>query len=178
MADAPAVPVAEAPALRAPLRTAAKAAIDPLAGRPFASEIRAVARRRGLDPLLLAAIVEVESNFEADAVSPKGAVGLMQLMPVHLDATTEPFEPRVNLDLGARFLGELVRRFGDLPTALAAYHAGPGAVERAGGQAPYRSTRAYVERVLTVYDRNHASAGTAGGATAGLGSPASAQSAL
>ncbi len=131
---------------------------DPLAGRPYASEIRAAAARHGVDPLLLAAIVEVESNFEPDAVSPKGAVGLMQLMPVHFDANDRPFEPRVNLGLGARFLGQLVERFGDLPTALAAYHAGPGAVERAGGQAPYRSTRDYVAKVLSVYGRHRSPA--------------------
>lgn len=134
-------------------------AIDPLAGRPYAHEIRAVARRHAIDPLLLAAIVEVESNFEADAVSPKGAVGLMQLMPVHFDTTVEPFEPAVNLDLGARFLRQLVRRFGDLSTALAAYHAGPGAVERAGGRAPYDSTRVYVERVLAAYGRYRSETG-------------------
>lgn len=146
---------------------------DPLAGRPFAPEIRAAARRHAVDPLLLAAIVEVESNFEADAVSPKGAVGLMQLMPVHFDATQQPFEPHVNLDLGARFLGGLVDRFGDLPTALAAYHAGPGAVERAGGRAPYSSTRGYVARVLSIYGRYRSEAG---GVTAG-GSPADATAA-
>jgi len=133
--------------------TALPPARDPLATRPFGAEIRSAAHRHELDPLFLAAVVEVESNFEADAVSSKGAVGLMQLMPVHFDATGRPFEPGVNLELGARFLGDLVQRFGDLPTALAAYHAGPGAVERAGGRAPYRSTVGYVERVLTVYDR-------------------------
>ena len=152
--------------------------IDPLARRPFAAEIRAAARRHGVDPLLVAAIVEVESNFAADAVSPKGAVGLMQLMPVHFVDAEHPFDPEANLDLGARYLGALERRFSDLPLALAAYHAGPGAVERAGGRAPYSSTRWYVARVLSVYDRYRREAGlTEAPRTARLGAPAAASAA-
>ena len=155
--------VAEAPVVapRSSVSVAHRPQIDPLARRPFAAEIRAAARRHGVDPLLVAAIVEVESNFAADAVSPKGAVGLMQLMPVHFVDAEHPFDPEANLDLGARYLGMLERRFSDLPLALAAYHAGPGAVERAGGRAPYSSTRWYVARVLSVYDRNRREAGVA-----------------
>jgi soluble lytic murein transglycosylase-like protein len=131
---------------------------DPLATRPFADEIRTAAAKHRLDPLLVAAVVEIESNFVPDAVSPKGAVGLMQLMPVHFGVAGVPVDPAQNLEFGARYLSELERRFGTLPVALAAYHAGPGAVERAGGSAPYRSTRGYVAKVLSAYGRYRADA--------------------
>lgn len=127
--------------------------LDPLARLPFGDEIRQAALREGLDPLLLAAVVEVESNFSPDAVSPKGAMGLMQLMPLHFEEGAEPLEPIANLALGARYLRQLTREYDSLALALAAYHSGPGAVERAGGRPPYRSTMAYVRRVLDVYDR-------------------------
>jgi soluble lytic murein transglycosylase-like protein len=131
---------------------------DPLAACPYAAEIRAAAAKHRLDPLLVAAVVEVESNFVPDAVSPKGAVGLMQLMPLHFGVAGVPVDPAQNLEFGARYLSELERRFGTLQIALAAYHAGPGAVERAGGAAPYRSTRGYVAKVLSAYGRYRAEA--------------------
>jgi len=122
---------------------------------PFGEEILATADRHDLDPLLLLSVVEVESNFHPDAVSPKGAMGLMQVMPVHVEEGLEPFDPVINLELGATFLSSLERRFdGDLGLAIGAYHAGAGAVERFDGIPPYASTRLYVERVLEVY-RNH-----------------------
>ena len=163
---APAPPVAVgsaevAPAAPNPRAAVVRLPIDPLAHRPFAAEIRAAAGRHDVDPLLVAAVIEVESNFAPDAVSPKGAVGLMQVMPVHFGAETQPFEPNVNLELGTRYLGQLSRRFGALPVALAAYHAGPGAVERAGGQAPYESTERYVARVLSIYGRYRTAAADA-----------------
>lgn len=122
---------------------------------PFGEQILATADRHGLDPLLLLSIVEVESNFHPEAVSPKGAMGLMQVMPVHVEEGQEPFDPVINLELGAAFLSSLERRFdGDLGLAIGAYHAGAGAVERFDGLPPYASTRTYVERVLEVY-RHH-----------------------
>lgn len=124
---------------------------------PFGSEIRAAARDAKLDSLLIASVVEAESGFRADAVSPKGAMGLMQLMPLHFEQGQEPFDPKVNLMLGARYLAELEQRFdGDLELALAAYHAGPGAVEKWGGVPPYRETHRYVGRVLSLYERHRA----------------------
>jgi soluble lytic murein transglycosylase-like protein len=168
LAAPPAAPEpAAAPADAAPPRP------DPLAGRPFAAEIRAVAGRYALDPLLVAAVVEVESNYAPHAVSEKGAVGLMQLMPLHFDGAHPPLDPRDNLERGARYLAALERRFGDLAAALAAYHAGPGAVERAGGRAPYRSTRAYVERVLSTYVRFQEGAGRGGSRAADAAQPRS-----
>jgi len=119
---------------------------------PFGETIESTAERHGLDPLLIASVVEAESNFQADAVSPRGALGLMQVMPFHVGEGIEAFDPDVNLDLGAAYLAELEERFpGRVDLVLAAYHAGPGAVDRYHGIPPYRSTRLYVERVLEIY---------------------------
>ncbi len=127
-------------------------ASDYLLRLPYGREIRATADVHALDALLVAAVVEVESDFRADAVSSKGAVGLMQLMPAHLEGAAQPFDPQTNLDRGARFLAGLSLQYrGDLDLALAAYHAGPGAVARFGGIPPYRSTQSYVARVRDRY---------------------------
>ncbi len=122
---------------------------------PFGGEIRRVAEMHRVDGLLVASVVEAESSFRADAVSPKGALGLMQLMPAHFEGIDRPLDPAVNLGLGTSYLAGLERRYaGDLRLALAAYHAGPGAVDRWGGVPPYRSTQHYVGRVLARY-REH-----------------------
>jgi soluble lytic murein transglycosylase-like protein len=111
-------------------------------------------KRHGLDPALVLAVVAVESGFRPDAVSPKGAQGLMQLMP-HTAAALgvqDALDPEQNLDAGVRHLESLLKLYGgDLKRALAAYNAGAGAVERHGGVPPYRETRAYVRRVLARY---------------------------
>lgn len=120
---------------------------------PFGPEITAVAARHRVDSLLLASIIEAESSFRPDAVSDKGARGLMQLMPHHLEGGIEGFDPTANLEIGTGYLETLLARFdGDLALTLAAYHAGPGAVERFGGLPPYPSTRRYVARVLALYE--------------------------
>ena len=151
---------APAPELRVPGRDAASY----LRTLPFGAAIGSAAARHDIDPLLLASIVEVESNFRPAAVSEKGAMGLMQVMPVHLEEGDEPFEPEANLELGATFLASLRERFaGDLALTLAAYHAGAGAVERHGGLPPYRSTRAYVTRVLEIYREHCAEVSADGG---------------
>ena len=122
---------------------------------PFGGEIRRVAAKHRVDGLLVASVVEAESSFRPDAVSPKGALGLMQLMPAHFEGIDRPLDPAVNLGLGTSYLAGLERRYaGDLRLALAAYHAGPGAVDRWGGVPPYRSTQHYVGRVLARY-REH-----------------------
>lgn len=136
---------------------------------PFGREIRGAAKRYGVDSLLLASIVEAESGFRPDAVSNKGALGLMQLMPLHFvpsDPAVEPvvpldpLDPAVNLNLGARYLRDLRKRYdGDLTLALAAYHAGPGTIDRFGGLPPYRETQAYVGRVLRLYSEHQREAG-------------------
>lgn len=114
----------------------------------------AAARRHGLDPGLVMAVAAVESGFRPGAVSPKGAQGLMQLMPRTAESlgVEDAFDPAQNLDGGARHLGQLLTLYGgDLARALAAYNAGEGAVDRHGGVPPYRETRAYVKKVLERY---------------------------
>jgi hypothetical protein len=114
----------------------------------------AAAQRHGLDPNLVLAVVGVESGFQPDAVSHKGAQGLMQLMPgtARELGVTDALDPAQNLDGGTRYLRMLIARYGgDLGKALAAYNAGPGAVKRHGGVPPYRETHHYIDRVLKRY---------------------------
>lgn len=122
---------------------------------PYGRFIGESARRYELDALLLAALVEAESSFLPDAVSPVGAVGLTQVMPATAQWLGQPgdlTDPTANLEVGARYLRRLLDRFdGDLELALAAYNAGPSAVLRYGGVPPYRETRSYVRKVLSIY---------------------------
>jgi soluble lytic murein transglycosylase-like protein len=114
----------------------------------------AAAHRHGLDPELVLAVVGVESAFKPDAVSPKGARGLMQLMPATAASlgVEDSFDPEENLDGGTRHLGTLLELYdGDVERALAAYNAGEGAVARHGGIPPFRETREYVRKVLERY---------------------------
>lgn len=140
-----------------PAETRDKARRELLEKLPFGVALQAAADRNGVDGLLLAAVVEAESRFKPDRVSPKGAVGLMQIMPATAASfgkeRTDLFDPHVNLDVGSRYLDSLIDTYdGDLKVALAAYNAGPGAVARYGGVPPYRETRAYVLKVLALYD--------------------------
>lgn len=121
---------------------------------PYGDVILSTAHRYGLDPLLVAAIVKAESGFDARAVSPAGAKGLMQLMPATAAAlgVRDPFDPSQNVDGGVRYFWDLLQRFGgDVRLALAAYNAGPAAVEQYGGVPPFAETRRYVETVLTTW---------------------------
>jgi soluble lytic murein transglycosylase-like protein len=114
----------------------------------------ATARKHGLEPELVLAVVGVESAFRPEAVSPKGAQGLMQLMPATAASlgVEDAFDPEQNLEGGVRHLGALLALYGgDLQRALAAYNAGEGAVARHGGIPPFRETREYVRRVLEQY---------------------------
>lgn len=117
--------------------------------------IEEAARRYGLPVELLDSIAAVESGYNPRAVSPKGAIGLMQLMPAtaaRLNA--DPADPAQNVDAAARHLRELLERYDyGLYRALAAYNAGPGAVDRHGWVPPYRETRLYVQRVAERFER-------------------------
>lgn len=137
---------------------------DNPAGARFRTLFEQAARRYGLDPGLLWAVARAESGLNPRAVSPAGAVGLMQLMPSTARelGVSDPFDPAQNVDAGARYLRQQLERFGDIRLALAAYNAGPGAVQRHGGVPPYRETQAYVERVLALWRQGGADAGLRG----------------
>lgn len=125
--------------------------------------LREAARQSGVDTELLKAIIAVESGYKADAVSPRGATGLMQLSVetaqryATRDEARRPPEallrdPRTNVRIGARMLADLIRRFGRIDAALAAWNAGEGAVRRAGGRMPdIEETQAHVHMVLELY---------------------------
>jgi soluble lytic murein transglycosylase-like protein len=141
---------------------------NPLAASPFLSAaaranrekievmIREVSARYRVDPALVRAVMETESNWNSAAISKKGAQGLMQLVPGTAQqlGVNNAFDPKQNLDGGVRYLHTLLERYnGDLDRALAAYNAGPGAVDRAGGVPRYRETRDYVQKVTDSYFR-------------------------
>jgi soluble lytic murein transglycosylase len=115
--------------------------------------IRDQASLHGVDPRLVQAVMQAESGYDPRAVSRKGAIGLMQLMPqtARQLAVTEPFSPEQNIRGGVAYLRKMLDRFGSVELAIAAYNAGPGAVERYRGVPPYAETRAYVQRVLGLY---------------------------
>jgi soluble lytic murein transglycosylase-like protein len=144
-----AVPVeAVAPAA---VKQSARAAHEPLDARPFDDLIETVALKHGVDPELVHAVVQAESNYRADARSQVGARGLMQVMP----STAKDFgiknlyDPQNNLEAGVQYLKFLLVRFpGDLKRAIAAYNAGPAAVAKYKGIPPYQETQQYVRKVL------------------------------
>ncbi|MCZ2156715.1 MAG: lytic transglycosylase domain-containing protein [Bryobacterales bacterium] len=112
-------------------------------------------RKHGVNPRLVHSIVRVESNYEQKAISPKGALGLMQLIPATARryGVENPFDASQNIEGGVRYLKSLTERFqGNLSLALAAYNAGEGAVERHGGIPPYPETREYVRKVTRNLD--------------------------
>jgi soluble lytic murein transglycosylase-like protein len=121
----------------------------------YDSIIERAAISASVEPNLLRAVIVVESGFNSRAVSKRGAVGLMQLMPATASryGVSNPYDPRENVHAGARYLKFLMDRFGqDVRLALAAYNAGEQAVDRSGGQIPpFSETLAYVPRVLKIY---------------------------
>ena len=121
----------------------------------YDSIIEKAATSASVESNLLRAVIVVESGFNSRAVSKRGAVGLMQLMPATASrfGVSNPYDPRENVHAGARYLKFLIDRFGqDVRLALAAYNAGEEAVDRSGGQIPpFSETMAYVPRVLKIY---------------------------
>ena len=137
-----------------PLLPPARAVV--LAVAPTDHPIDSIARRHGVDPLLVRAVIRAESNFDPRAVSPKGAAGLMQLMPETAQryGVNNRFDPAQNVDGGVRYLRDLMAMFdGNLSLALAAYNAGEGAVIKHGRRIPpYPESQQYVVRVRSFYD--------------------------
>jgi soluble lytic murein transglycosylase-like protein len=124
----------------------------PAAGKPAttAEMIDKAARKYGLPPAFVRAVVAAESGYRADAVSPKGAIGLMQLMPSTARGLgADPRNPEQNIDAGTRYLRDLLLKYDSHAYhALAAYNAGPGAVDKYHGVPPYRETQNYILTVL------------------------------
>ena len=125
----------------------------PKRGEPigaFKPIIHRAAQKYDLDPELLESIIKAESGGNPGAVSPAGAKGLMQLMDTTAEevGVKDVFNPEENILGGAKYLRRMMDRFGDVKTALAAYNAGPGTVEKYGGVPPYKETRDYINKIL------------------------------
>jgi len=154
-----------APAVAANDQAQAPAALDQpaapqrtslLRDTSYADLITAAAEAHGVDPLLVQALIQVESNYQPRARSPKGAMGLMQLMPSVAKEykLRNAYDPASNIDAGVRKLKSLIESMeGNLSMALAAYNAGEGAVARFKGVPPYRETQTYVSRILSLIGR-------------------------
>lgn len=113
--------------------------------------INQAAQRHGLSPALLSAVAQAESGGNPSAISSAGAIGVMQLMPGTAVALgVNPYNPEQNINGGAKYLRQQIDRFGNVPLALAAYNAGPAAVEKYNGIPPYRETKSYVSRVIAL----------------------------
>ena len=121
----------------------------------FQAIINQTSKRYGLDKALVRAVMEVESGADPSAVSPKGAQGLMQIMPGTAKdlKLNDPLNPEESIDAGSRYLKAQLAAFGDVRLALAAYNAGPDAVRKFGGIPPYPETQHYVETVANRFIR-------------------------
>ena len=113
---------------------------------PYGEIISSMSEAHGVDPMLVRALIEVESNYKARAKSQRGAMGLMQLMPATAReySVRNPYDPKANIAAGVKHLKSLIDRLGGVDLALAAYNAGEGAVKKFNGIPPYRETRKYV----------------------------------
>ncbi len=141
------IPSASTPTVDAP-RPAGLSVASGLGSVPYGNLFTQAGAKYGVSPKLLAAIAKVESNYNARAVSPAGAQGLMQLMPsTAAGLGVNPLDPAQAVDGSARMLAGLLKKFNSTPLAIAAYNAGAGAVQRYGGIPPYAETQAYVPKV-------------------------------
>lgn len=150
-----------APVVPAPVAPSAPALVEPAEVLPLtpAELASAAAKKFSLPETFVRSVMKAESGFQADAVSPKGAIGLMQLMPeTARQLGVDPKNPHQNAEGGAQYLRDLLAKYEGSPDqvllALAAYNAGPAAVDRYHGVPPYRETRQYILRVLKEWDQN------------------------
>jgi soluble lytic murein transglycosylase-like protein len=130
--------------------------ISKLDSNQFDPIIVEASKKYGLEAPLIKAVIKTESDFDPNAISNKGARGMMQIMPFNFRSLNveNPFDPNQSIDAGARYLRDMMDRFqGKLALSLAAYNAGPGAVDRYNGIPPYQETEEYVERVMRYYHR-------------------------
>lgn len=137
----------------APVRSAKAQNLKP---QELNEVINSISDQHHLDPDFISSVIHAESGFNQRAVSPKGARGLMQLMPGTASTlgVSNAFDPRANVEGGTRYLSELLQRYNfDVVKALAAYNAGPQRVQQYGGVPPYYETRAYVARIVRDYNR-------------------------
>lgn len=154
----------------------ASAGSEPAGAGQYDQLIEAAAERNGLDPAVLHGLIQQESDFDPSSQSSAGAVGLTQLMPSTAASlgVTEPLNPAQSIEGGARYLAEMMQRFGgNVEDALAAYNAGPGAVQQYGGVPPYAETQQYVSKVLGYAAEYQQGAGAGTGADALTGTGAS-----
>jgi len=124
----------------------------------FASLINQASEKYGVNPNLVQAVIKAESNFDPDAVSSAGALGLMQLMPATARGlgVSDPLNPAQNIEGGVKFLSQLLSHYnGNTQLAVAAYNAGPGAVDKYNGIPPYQETQTYVTRVLGYFNSSN-----------------------
>jgi soluble lytic murein transglycosylase-like protein len=185
LANSPAPPVAASPAVSVP---AARVALPPQKLPPVTAQnlndaVNEASDKHMLDADLINSVIRAESGFNPRAVSPKGARGLMQLMPQTAANLGVPnaFDPKSNVDGGTRYLRWLLERYNyDLVKALAAYNAGPQRVEQYRGVPPYSETRAYVARIIRDFNRKklaeQKAEAAAGRAAKGSRAPAAARS--
>jgi soluble lytic murein transglycosylase-like protein len=146
------VPYADPKVTEAEVPSVSQGAVPSLlAESPYGEVISAISEAHGVDPMLVRALIQVESNYKARAKSNKGAMGLMQLMPSTAREynVRNPYDPKANIAAGVKHLKSLIDRWG-VEMALAAYNAGEGAVRKFNGIPPYRETRNYVSRILAL----------------------------
>jgi Transglycosylase SLT domain len=166
---APAAAPSVVPAAVSAVATATTARRQALKPQELKEVINTISGQHQLDPDFISSVIHAESGFNQRAVSPKGAQGLMQLMPGTASklGVSNAFDPRANVEGGTRYLSELLERYNfDVIKALAAYNAGPLRVQQYGGVPPYYETRTYVARIVRDYNRKKIAERKAAEATA------------